>query len=162
MKRVKEEVKRWSGDRRRKLTIEKANWMQRMEVIDKVIEEGYRTDEILAERLQIFSKIIQSEKKQHDDIAQKYKNKWCLEGDENSVMFHRNLNKKKPVTAIKGVEIDGVWETDPNKVKDFLKFHSRITSKVTLIARGSKNWEKQPESQQMKVKILRNYLKRRS
>lgn len=101
--------------------MEKNFWNQRIEAIDKAIEEGYSSDEILVERLEIFSKVNQRERKNFDDCAQKYKNKWCLEGDENSAMFHRNLNKKKHVRAIKGVDIDSSWETEPYKVKEFFK-----------------------------------------
>lgn len=73
------------------------------------------------ERMDIASKLRQVEKKINDDIAQKFKNKWCLEGDENTTLFHRNINKKKHVKSVKGIEIDGIWETNPDKVKKHFK-----------------------------------------
>lgn len=95
--------------------------MSRIDSIDKDIENGACSDMLLQERLNIACKIRDKEVKEFEDIKQKNKNKWSLEGDENSALFHRTLNKKKHTRNVKGVEINNVWEVDPSKVKEEFK-----------------------------------------
>nr|GEY74007.1 RNA-directed DNA polymerase, eukaryota, reverse transcriptase zinc-binding domain protein [Tanacetum cinerariifolium] len=54
------------------------------------------------------------------DFIQKSKIKWAVEGDENSKFFHGIINKKSSQLAVRGVFVDGLWVTDPCKVKDAL------------------------------------------
>lgn len=98
-------------------------WLKRIELIDKVIEEENGSEALLQERMELTSKIRKREVKINEDIIQNSKNKWCLKGDENSALFHRNLKKKKHIRSIKGIEINGVWESDQTEVKNHFKSH---------------------------------------
>lgn len=123
LKAVKEKIKEWVILKRKKEEELKSEWLKRIEMIDKLIEEGKANQEHIKDRMETTRKIFQKEKKYKDDVAQRNKNRWCLEGDENSAMFHKIINKKKHIINIKGITIDGVWEVDPYRVKDHFKTH---------------------------------------
>ncbi|GJY15775.1 hypothetical protein Tco_0386197 [Tanacetum coccineum] len=50
-----------------------------------------------------------------EEISQKAKIKWAIEGDENVKFFHGILNKKRSQSQIRGVMANGVWIDDPVK-----------------------------------------------
>ncbi|GKE08162.1 hypothetical protein Tco_1411713, partial [Tanacetum coccineum] len=62
----------------------------------------------------------------------KSKVKWAIEGDENSKFFHGIINKKRSQLAIRGVFVNGLWCTDPGKVKEafFNHFEARFKKHV--------------------------------
>ncbi|GJW43011.1 hypothetical protein Tco_0071810 [Tanacetum coccineum] len=51
-----------------------------------------------------------------DELIDKAKIKWAIEGDENVKFFHGILNKKRSQSQIRGVMANGVWIDDPVKV----------------------------------------------
>nr|GFC29008.1 RNA-directed DNA polymerase, eukaryota, reverse transcriptase zinc-binding domain protein [Tanacetum cinerariifolium] len=57
------------------------------------------------------------------DSFKKSKIKWAIEGDENSKFFHGIINKKRSQLAIRGVFDNGLWCTDPGKVKEAFLNH---------------------------------------
>lgn len=112
-----------------------------MEEIDKTIEERGESHTLLIECLELTTKIRNKEKQECEDIMQKNKNNWRLEGDENSTLFHRNIKKKKHLRNLKGIEIDGMWETDPVKVKNhFRNYYEDIFKEDT-----DSNWRQDIE-----------------
>nr|GEV45005.1 RNA-directed DNA polymerase, eukaryota [Tanacetum cinerariifolium] len=60
-----------------------------------------------------------------EEMAQKAKVHWAIEGDENSKYFHGILNNKRSHLAIRGVLVNGDWIVKPNDVKnEFLNHFS--------------------------------------
>nr|GEV26396.1 RNA-directed DNA polymerase, eukaryota [Tanacetum cinerariifolium] len=60
-----------------------------------------------------------------EEMAQKAKVHWAIEGDENSKYFHGILNNKRTHLAIRGVLVNGDWIVKPNDVKnEFLNHFS--------------------------------------
>nr|GEW15086.1 RNA-directed DNA polymerase, eukaryota [Tanacetum cinerariifolium] len=57
------------------------------------------------------------------DNVQKSKMKWAIEGDENLKFFHGIINKKRSQLSIRGVFVDGDWNTDLGVVQDAFKNH---------------------------------------
>ncbi|GJV58064.1 hypothetical protein Tco_1459069 [Tanacetum coccineum] len=51
---------------------------------------------------------------------QKAKIKWAIEGDENSKFFHGFINNKFTKSRIKGLNINGLWVSEPNLVKSHI------------------------------------------
>ncbi|GJU08211.1 RNA-directed DNA polymerase, eukaryota [Tanacetum coccineum] len=56
-------------------------------------------------------------KAENMDLAQRAKIRWGIEGDKNSKYFHSSINRKRRQLAIRGVLVNGTWETDPRMVK---------------------------------------------
>ncbi|GKD78986.1 hypothetical protein Tco_1341607, partial [Tanacetum coccineum] len=61
------------------------------------------------------------------DISQKAKVRWGIEADENTKFFHAIVNQKCRTLSIHGIKHDGLWLTDPPKIKD--AFHSVFEAK---------------------------------
>ncbi|XP_071714443.1 uncharacterized protein [Rutidosis leptorrhynchoides] len=51
-------------------------------------------------------------------LKQKARYKWALEGDENSKFFHSCIRKRQHKNNIHGVNVNGVWSTDPAVIKN--------------------------------------------
>nr|GEU87972.1 RNA-directed DNA polymerase, eukaryota [Tanacetum cinerariifolium] len=50
-----------------------------------------------------------------EDLAQKAKIRWSIEGVKNSKYVHEIINKKRSQLAIRGVLVDGDWIEEPHK-----------------------------------------------
>nr|GEW35219.1 RNA-directed DNA polymerase, eukaryota, reverse transcriptase zinc-binding domain protein [Tanacetum cinerariifolium] len=85
--------------------------------IDKILDTGAVSDELLANRLDLSHKLHELNRLDLKEAAQKAKFKWAIEGDENSKFFHGIINKRRSQLAICGVFHNGDWHTDPNLVK---------------------------------------------
>lgn len=58
-------------------------------------------------------------------LAQKAKSKWLRDGDLNTKLFHRVINKRRCRNGISGLGIEGEWVEDPTKIKEAIKDHFR-------------------------------------
>ncbi|GJT30670.1 RNA-directed DNA polymerase, eukaryota [Tanacetum coccineum] len=76
-------------------------------------------------------------KAENMDLAQRAKIRWGIEGDENSKYFHRSINRKRRQLAIRGVMVNGTWETNPGMVKQDI--FSYISEKSTFCEGEAKN-----------------------
>nr|GEU90645.1 RNA-directed DNA polymerase, eukaryota [Tanacetum cinerariifolium] len=65
--------------------------------------------------------------KENADSFQKSKIRWAIEGDENSNFFHGIINKKRYQLAIRGIFVDGLWQTDLRDVK--MGFHHHFNAR---------------------------------
>ncbi|GJT90633.1 RNA-directed DNA polymerase, eukaryota [Tanacetum coccineum] len=60
--------------------------------IDKVLDQGGVTDDILLSRLEVLKQLHDVQSSNNRDIMQKAKIRWAIEGDENSKYFHAIIN----------------------------------------------------------------------
>nr|GEZ35661.1 RNA-directed DNA polymerase, eukaryota [Tanacetum cinerariifolium] len=100
--------------------------------IDKEVDNGVVFDTNLFRRLELQRKLHDINQMEAKDSFQKSKIKWAIEGDENSKFFHGIINKKRSQLAIRGVFDNGLWYTDPGKVKEafFNHFEARFKKPV--------------------------------
>ena len=68
---------------------------KKVKEIEEKMETGFISEEESKERENALSVLWELDRQEHANNKLRYKNKWCLEGDENSKLFHRNLNRKK-------------------------------------------------------------------
>ena len=118
LRALKDDLKKW----RVKVNEAKGNQVEdlkkKIATID-ILAENLDIDEGLArERMEFINEIQQIDSAKLKDIAQKSRCKWDLEGDENSSFFHGLLKQNQHHNRIKGLNIDGIWETDPEKIKN--------------------------------------------
>nr|GEV80857.1 RNA-directed DNA polymerase, eukaryota [Tanacetum cinerariifolium] len=84
---LKSSIRLWVKDKRANLFRSKYDIVSELCEIDKELESGLVSDDQLARRLD-------------------------LKGDENSSFFHGIINKKRSQLAIRGILIDGSWQSD--------------------------------------------------
>ncbi|GKA20416.1 RNA-directed DNA polymerase, eukaryota [Tanacetum coccineum] len=94
--------------------------------IDKDLERGNVSDDILLNRMDLNRRLQDIKLLEVKDLVQKSKIKWAIEGDENSKFFHGIINKKRSQLSIRGVFVEGTWCTDPSIVKEAFKNHFEV------------------------------------
>ncbi|GJZ96376.1 RNA-directed DNA polymerase, eukaryota [Tanacetum coccineum] len=91
--------------------------------IDKVMDRGEFDDATVFCRFELKHKLLNVTEMEEKDRFQKSKVKWAVEGDENSKFFHGIINKRRSQLAIRGIFVDGLWQTEPEMIKDAFFHH---------------------------------------
>nr|GEV94067.1 hypothetical protein [Tanacetum cinerariifolium] len=66
---------------------------------------------------------VRDELKFKDDLKQKSRLKWAIEGDENTKIFRSMLKNKFATCSIKGIHVNGVWCDSPDRIKEAALVH---------------------------------------
>ncbi|GKA72324.1 putative RNA-directed DNA polymerase, eukaryota, reverse transcriptase zinc-binding domain protein, partial [Tanacetum coccineum] len=92
--------------------------------LDKKIDDGHATDVDRTTRINRMQELEDLEKLESMDLVQKSRVKWEAEEDENSKFFHSLINSRKKSQMVKGIMLDGVWNSEPKDIKSaFLNFY---------------------------------------
>ncbi|GJV14856.1 RNA-directed DNA polymerase, eukaryota [Tanacetum coccineum] len=111
-------IRRWVKDKKLQMSGVRSFIKNELGVIDKDLNRGVVSDTNLHRRLELKRQLHDINQMEASDSLQKSKVKWAIEGDENSRLFHGIINKKRSHLSIRGVFVDGLWNTEPGKVKD--------------------------------------------
>ncbi|GKC96302.1 hypothetical protein Tco_1161744, partial [Tanacetum coccineum] len=97
---LKKEIRAWTLDFKRHQVGLSKDLKSKLCDIDKVLDQGGVTDDILLSRLEVLKQLHDVQSSNNRDIMQKAKIRWAIEGDENSKYFHAIINKR--VNCING------------------------------------------------------------
>ncbi|KAJ0788573.1 putative RNA-directed DNA polymerase [Helianthus annuus] len=62
-----------------------------------------------------------------NDLKQRSRVRWAIDGDDNSAFFHGVINRRKASNFIHGLSVDGKWTQEPNKIKkEILSFFRNL------------------------------------
>ncbi|GKB22655.1 RNA-directed DNA polymerase, eukaryota, partial [Tanacetum coccineum] len=117
LKLLKVEIRKWTKDFKEKHEGQSRDLNLKLRDIDKTLDQGGVTDDLLLSRMELMKQIQDIHKSKHRDSMQKAKVRWAIEGDENSKYFHAIINKNRANLSVKGVMVDGDWVVDPILVK---------------------------------------------
>ncbi|GKB96821.1 RNA-directed DNA polymerase, eukaryota, partial [Tanacetum coccineum] len=92
-KRIIREWVRQSNDS--KVGVKKLFWLISLTNLDKSLDSGIISDELMAKRSDLNRKLFELNQLDTKDAAQKAKIKWAIEGDENSSFFMGSINKRR-------------------------------------------------------------------
>nr|GFC45860.1 RNA-directed DNA polymerase, eukaryota [Tanacetum cinerariifolium] len=106
----------------------------------KAIIRCWVNDKRMHRHLELQRKLHDINQMKAKDSFQKTKIKWAIEGDENSKFFHGIINKKRSQLAIRGVFDNGLWYTDPGKVKEAFFNHFEARFKIPVAHRFMLNF----------------------
>ncbi|GJZ65732.1 hypothetical protein Tco_0622428, partial [Tanacetum coccineum] len=123
---LKSIIRLWVKDKKFHLHNAKNSLQNDLISIDKDLERGNVSDDILLNRMDLNRRLQDIKLLEVKDLFQKSKIKWAIEGDENSKFFHGIIIKKGSQLSIRGVFVEGTWCTDPSIVKDAFKNHFEV------------------------------------
>nr|GEY19755.1 RNA-directed DNA polymerase, eukaryota [Tanacetum cinerariifolium] len=118
----------------------KMNLKSKLSDIDKMLDQGIVTDDILLSRMEVLKQLHDVQSSNNRDIVQKAKIRWAIEGDENSKYFHVIINKKRANLSVKDIMVDGDWIDDPDLVKHEFRSHFADRFQDPGSRRGSLNF----------------------
>lgn len=70
-----------------------------------------------------------------EDLMQKNRLKWAVEGDENTRFFHSILKINFNNSNIKGIMVNVIWQDDPEQIKKAAYDHFSSRFKETNLNR---------------------------
>nr|GEU74951.1 RNA-directed DNA polymerase, eukaryota [Tanacetum cinerariifolium] len=111
-------IKAWSKEANKRSNDRKINIQQNLSEVDKLIDQGKSSDEILIKRVTLLNDLQELNNRNAMEISQKAKIQWSIEGDENSKYFHGIMNKKRSQLAIRRTLANGEWISELHKVKN--------------------------------------------
>ncbi|GJS69464.1 RNA-directed DNA polymerase, eukaryota [Tanacetum coccineum] len=120
---LKANIKTWRKKGNRSIYDTKSSIQNELSNLDKTIDQGMCQEETLAERTKLQHRLYDLNSLISQDMAQKAKIRWAIEGDENSKFFHGMINKKRSQLAIRGVLVDGEWISETTKVRNEFLSH---------------------------------------
>nr|GEW95284.1 RNA-directed DNA polymerase, eukaryota [Tanacetum cinerariifolium] len=128
-------IRAWIRDSNCSQAKTKKALVDKLVVIDKELDSGNVTDDILLTRLDLTRNLNAIKQADQLEMAQKAKVRWAIEGDENSKYFHVIINKRRAQLAIRGVFSNGTWITKPSLVKKEFVDHFAARFKQPLSSR---------------------------
>nr|GEY21683.1 RNA-directed DNA polymerase, eukaryota [Tanacetum cinerariifolium] len=137
---LKKEIRTWTLDYKRQQVGHSKDLNSKLIDIDKMLDQGGVTDDILLSRMEVLKQIHDVQSLNNRDIMQKAKIRWAIKGDENSKYFHTIINKKRVNLSVKGVMVDGDWIDDPDLVKQEFRSHFMDRFQDPGSRRGSLNF----------------------
>ncbi|KAJ9556364.1 hypothetical protein OSB04_010978 [Centaurea solstitialis] len=111
LRHLKTHIKRWSADLRNKMDAEVTELKSKICAIDLLAEVSPIDDSLVKERAKLRIKL-----NEHLETKQKadgYKTRM-----KTHVFFHGCINNKRSKSRIHGLNINGIWETAPEKIKN--------------------------------------------
>ncbi|XP_071691426.1 uncharacterized protein [Rutidosis leptorrhynchoides] len=118
LKNIKESLREWSRHQYGTLDIELENAKNKACALEKKAEECNLSENEHEEWKKAREDWFQKEKEKGEMLKQKARLKWAIERDENSKFFHSSIKRRNNRGNIRGLFIDGVWQENPNAIKD--------------------------------------------
>nr|GEU76736.1 RNA-directed DNA polymerase, eukaryota [Tanacetum cinerariifolium] len=106
LQNLKVKIKEWVMQQKSVMAVERCEINKKLIHIDKQIDNGVISQEIINSRTDILKKIQDIKNHEQEDYIQKAKIKWAVEGDKNLKFFHGIINKKRAFMAIRGIFIE--------------------------------------------------------
>nr|GFA86872.1 RNA-directed DNA polymerase, eukaryota [Tanacetum cinerariifolium] len=111
-------IREWTINAKKCSYKKKSSIQSKLFDIDKIIEQDGSNEVILNDRSILLKELHDIISLDLEEMAQKAKVRWAIEGDENSKYFYGILNNKRSHLAIRGVLVNGDWIVKPNDVKN--------------------------------------------
>ncbi|GKF23420.1 hypothetical protein Tco_0075742 [Tanacetum coccineum] len=125
LQNLKQVIREWVALKKSATYKLKKDLQEKLSSIDVKVDQGSANDEDLKTRLDLSICLGDLNRMDAQDLVQKAKIRWAIEGDENTKFFHGSLKVKRRQLAIRGILKDGDWIEDPVLVKDEFLAHFR-------------------------------------
>ncbi|GJY46405.1 putative RNA-directed DNA polymerase, eukaryota, reverse transcriptase zinc-binding domain protein [Tanacetum coccineum] len=109
------DIKKWGYQSTRYL---KKGWdPQNLLDWDEKAEDGGINQHDISKREEWVMDLLQLDRLRNEDLKQKCRIRWAVEGDEDSRFFHSILSHMFAKGTIKGININGIWVKSPSNIK---------------------------------------------
>ncbi|GJY05532.1 hypothetical protein Tco_0371472 [Tanacetum coccineum] len=126
---LKKIIRSWIKAKKLEISGSKNEMISELGAIDKDMDRGVFDDDTVFRRFELKHKLLNVSEMESKDNFQKSKVKWAVEGDENSKFFHGIINKRRAQLAIRGIFVDGFWETEPVAPKSNGRFREKCVAR---------------------------------
>ncbi|KAK9062488.1 hypothetical protein SSX86_019675 [Deinandra increscens subsp. villosa] len=117
LKWLKFGIKDWIHEKRQVENQIMRQLQEQINDLDGIAESRGLSDVELETRLGLKKRLQDRKNMETLNLKQRARIKWSVEGDENYAFFHGIINSNTKINRINGMQINGVWERDPAKVK---------------------------------------------
>lgn len=116
LKHLKNKIKAWRRLDYPKELADLRKIKDRLQELDLSAQSRVLRNNKISKRRNLFQKIVETEKNNAQDLKQKSRINWVVDGDENSKFFHAFFNNNKRKNRINGLLINGEWKTEPDAI----------------------------------------------
>ncbi|GJX20869.1 putative RNA-directed DNA polymerase [Tanacetum coccineum] len=111
------EIKNWAAVRVESENRHREELNKKLLAWDKKAEEGDINEHDILKRDEWIMDLLQIDRLRNEDMKQKCRFRWAVEGDENSRFFHSSLRNRYTKYSLKGIHINGTWVESPRDIK---------------------------------------------
>jgi len=117
LKLLKGDLKEWNRDVFRNIHTCKKRIMQEIEALDCQDCNGGLMENDRLKRIELVSRMKETEKKLDSLLCQKARANWFKNGDSCTKFYHSSLRWRRLRNEVKGVEVGGQWCEEPSTVR---------------------------------------------
>jgi len=112
-KRLKGDLKLWNRDVFGNIEMAKKSILQELEALDCQDCSGSLLESERLQRLDLVSRLKETDKKLESLLCQKARASWFKYGDSCTKYYHSSLRWRSLKNEVKGVEVGGIWCEEP-------------------------------------------------
>jgi len=116
LKKLKYDLKSWNKEIFGLIGTKKQNLIMEIGDLDKKGDESNLEDVEKLKRMNLLCELKMLLQKESSLINQNARIKWMQQGDINSKYFHSKIRWRRIKNELKGVDVNGMWCEDPNKI----------------------------------------------
>ncbi|KAJ0619222.1 putative RNA-directed DNA polymerase [Helianthus annuus] len=141
LKAIKVAIKPWCEKIKNRESKLLKELQKKVDNMDLKAESVALTEQEVCERDSWLKMINELDDNRLEDLKQRAKVKWAVDGDENSAFFHGVINGHRKHNRINGLNFDGVWISQPEELKANIKryFESIFTEQAVTRPKFSNN-----------------------
>ncbi|GKA08346.1 putative RNA-directed DNA polymerase [Tanacetum coccineum] len=137
LKKLRMAIKKWTFERLAAQNKDREDLSKNLLEWDIKAENGLINEADIIKREEWLMDLNQLDQHVRDDLRQKCRVKWAVEGDENTRFFRSLFKGKNANSSIKGMLINGIWEDNPDVIKNAAIEHFSSRFKESGLIRPS-------------------------
>ncbi|XP_021980189.1 uncharacterized protein LOC110876323 [Helianthus annuus] len=123
LKAVKAAIRPWCDNIKKRNCGMLKDLQKKVETLDLKAESVALTEQEIEDRNSWLKMINELDDNRMEDLKQRAKVKWAVDGDENTAFFHGVINGHRENNRINGLNFEDVWISQPEELKEKIYKH---------------------------------------